>query len=720
MRGSQRRSLRRNRGVLVAAVTALVLGLAGYGAASARTPAASTPPPYPCAPNGPAGGQTIYGTFGDAGLIGWAGNSQGVVECLGGSFYVIASGAPNSGSTAPVTGTTYGFGIYDDSRTTWRMADGYLPALITGFRRGGADISITNFGDEVMIGGHNYVNVYSRVRVHNATGKTIHVDPAPSAGFAALTPSSTTVAAHATVDHDYVVPADRFGGTYAYPSAAELKAAGGYAKHYTHMRNYWDGQLSKIAEPRQLPDPSLINAYRSGYVYTQIIRAGSHLKTGINGYDTEFSHDVIGILANLFNQGSFGGAHALLDRARRVTGTQSQYSDGVWTYAWPWAIYLQKTGDLAFVKSHFDTEGPGGTKDPSIKDTAHEIAAQRTGPGGIMAETNDIDANGFWTIDNYEALTGLASYRYLAQKVGDSTEASWALNEYNSLLAATNKTLRATIADNHLNYLPCSMVQPNTDNRCSNPEDANWGAPFLFGRWAWDGYLFGADINGPGSSLIDRTYDYGFGRLSGKLPHNTLGGYPPYFFSTAYNAGYGEWGLASQAHRTQGILGYQFMVGSGQSGPNAWWESQAQPNTGNPWIGTHPAAGNGSAPHAWGIANANLVLLDSLVAERSNGQVVIGRGVPNGWLAPHKTISVNNVPLGQSRRMGLRITSSGRVVHLVLTGSKPTGKVLFQLPGFVRNIASTTAGTVGQAGGTVVLDPSVRSVTVTLRHAVAG
>ena len=35
-------------------------------------------------------------------------------------------------------------------------------------------------------------------------------------------------------------------------------------------------------------------------------------KTGANGYDTEFSHDVIGILANLFTQGYTTGAHALL------------------------------------------------------------------------------------------------------------------------------------------------------------------------------------------------------------------------------------------------------------------------------------------------------------------------------------------------------------------------------------------------------------------------
>ena len=139
----------------------------------------------------------------------------------------------------------------------------------------------------------------------------------------------------------------------------------------------------------------------------------------------------------------------------------------------------------------------------------------------------------------------MATYEWLAKQVGNSAEAQWAAAQYASLLAATNKTLNATISANHLNYLPCSMIEPNTANRCANAEDANWAAPFLFGRWAWDGYLFGAPLSGPGASLIDATYDYGFGRLAGKLPPNTFGGYPTQYYSTAYNAGYGEWGLAS-------------------------------------------------------------------------------------------------------------------------------------------------------------------------------
>jgi hypothetical protein len=710
----------RSRGVLVLATVLSLGGLAfSAGAASAAPAASVTAPPYSCAPNGPAGSQTVYGTFGDASVIGWAGNSQGVVACLGGSFWVDTSGpdgGPGSASTAAVTGTTYGYGIYDDSSTTWTNAVGYLPALVTGFHRDGAAISITNFGDDVTIGGHAYVVIYSRVQVTNPTGQTISVDPQPSAGLVPLNSAPVAVPPHSAVDHDYAVTSDRFGGSYAWPSAGALAAAGGYDQHFAHMRAYWNSELAGITQIQTLPDQSLVNAYKTGFIYTQIIRSGDELKTGANGYDKEFSHDVIGILANLFTQGYTSGAHGLLDRARYVIGSQTQYDDGVWTYPWVWAIYLLKTGDLSFVKANFGTEGPTGASEPSIEDTAHLIAADRTGPGGIMEETNDIDANGYWTIDNYEALMGLWAYHWLAQQVGNSSEASWAASQYSSLLAATNKTLNATISANHLSYLPCSMIEPNTDNRCVNAEDANWAAPFLFGRWAWDGYLFGAPLSGPGVSLIDATYSYGFARLAGKLPANTFGGYPTQYYSTAYNAGYGEWGLASSDYRSQGIQSYEFMIANGQSGPYSWWESQQFPNPGSPWTGTHPEAGNGSSPHAWGMANANMVLLDSLAAQRADGSLVVGRGVPSSWMSAGKLISLANFSTVAGRHLGLAIRSSGSSVTLTLSGQAPAGPVLFQLPAFVGNIAHASAGTVDEKTGTVTLATTVRTVTVQLTH----
>jgi hypothetical protein len=656
---------------------------------------------------------TYTGADGSASEIGWEGNQQGVVTCLGGVFYIQDELYENLGIGS---GTNYGFGIYDGGPTTWTDADGYLPAQITSFSRDGARVSITEFADRVVLGGAAFVAVYSRVAVMNPTDHVIEANPEPSSGLVALDATPDTVAPHATVDHDYVIAADRFGGTYPWPSSDALAGSGTFDEHFAHMANFWNGQIAGITGI-SVPDQSLDDAYRSGFVYTQIARSGDQLFDGVNGYEAEYNHDVIGILSNLFDQGYFADAHALLLEARNAMEAPGQgfYDDGVWTYSVPWALYLMKTGDLAFVKENFDSEGPLGVTQPSIEDTAHAIAAGRTSPTGIMKATDDIDTQGLWTTDDYSALIGLAAYRYLAEQVGDASEATWATQQYDSLLAATTQTLDATIARYHLDYVPCSIVQPNTANRCKNPEDANWMSPL--GAWAWDGALFSAIVNGPGVTMIDATYDYGFARLKGKLPPNTFGGFPGDYYSTGYNAGYGIAGLASKYHRDQGILSYEFMIANSQSGPYSWWESSSAPSTHTPWLGQHPATGQGSSPHAWGMSQANGVLLASLVAQRADGALVVGRGVPAPWLRGDPPISVTNFPTTDGRRLNLRISSSGVSVTLTLSGQPPSGPVLFQLPSFIDNIATTSAGRVDQGTGTVTLSPDTKGVTVRLRAA---
>ena len=133
--------------------------------------------------------------------------------------------------------------------------------------------------------------------------------------------------------------------------------------------------------------------------------------------------------------------------------------------------------------------------------------------------------------------------------------------------------------------------------------------------------------------MIDATYAYGFGRLRGILPPGTTGGFPDDYYSSAYNAAMGAAGLASTGHRDQGILGYEFMIANSQSGPLSWWESSSAPDPSSPWVGRHPATGQGSSPHAWGMAGANKVLLDSLVAQRAGRQPRRRPGRPAGLAA---------------------------------------------------------------------------------------
>ncbi len=62
------------------------------------------------------------GAGGTASAIGWEGNYEGVVTCLGGTFFVQDG-----------INRDYGFGIYSGTPTTWTDAEGYLPAQITTF-----------------------------------------------------------------------------------------------------------------------------------------------------------------------------------------------------------------------------------------------------------------------------------------------------------------------------------------------------------------------------------------------------------------------------------------------------------------------------------------------------------------------------------------------------------------------------------------------------------
>lgn len=697
---------------LLTALSLSALGLAPSGVAATSAAAAGSPTlgevaagptsKYDCHFNGTTDAWT--GAYASASAIGWEGNGQGVVTCLGGVFLV-----------QDIRYQNYGFGIYHGERMTWQDADGYLPAQITTFHRTGAAVSITEFADRVVIGGNAFVAVYSRVAVTNPTDHVLTADPEPSPGLVPLNRAPDAVKPNSSVNHDYVVAADRFGHNYPWPTTKALADAGGFDQHFAHMQAFWERQLAGITQIN-VPDKALDNAYRSGFIYTQIARSGDHLNTGINGYEMEFNHDVIGILSNLLSQGYLTDALTLLIQARDavVTLTPGQaYQDGTWLYPVPWAVFLEKTGNMAAVKQNFATDGPLGADQPSIEATAHDIAADRTGPTGIMMATNDIDTVGYWTTDDYSALIGLAAYRYLATRVGDASEASWATQQYDSLLAATNKTLEDTISRYHLDYLPCSILEPNTADRCDNPEDANWTSPL--GSWAWTASLFGAEVSGPGATMIDATYDYGFERLKGRLPANTFGGFPDDWYSSGYNAVDGTEGLASRYHRDQGILSYEFMIENSQSGPYSWWESSSAPSTDTPWVGRHPAAGQGSSPHAWGMAGANSVLLASLVAERVDGTLIVGRGVPSSWLRGRTLISVANFPTTDGRRIGVTISPNSRSVTLSIRGRAPR-EVLFELPSFVDNVASTSSGHFDEGTGTVTLAPRATSVTVQLRH----
>ncbi len=84
-------------------------------------------------------------------------------------------------------------------------------------------------------------------------------------------------------------------------------------------------------------------------------------------------------------------------------------------------------------------------------------------------------------------------------------------------------------------------------------------------------------------------------------------------------------------------------------------------------------------------------------------------------MTPGKTISVTNFATTNGNRVGISISTNDRSVTLTLHGSR--GPVLFEVPVFVDNIATASAGTVVETTGTVGLSAEEPTVTVQLRHA---
>ncbi|MET7279900.1 sugar-binding protein [Kribbella sp. NPDC005582] len=628
--------------------------------------------------------------------FGWEGDLNAPIAFIDGSYKLRSRG------NLMVT-----FGVPDiPGKIKWTNAEGYLPAFVSEYAKDGLAVKVENFADLVVVGGNRFEVAYSRMTVTNTTTTEARL-PRVSTALTPLNAAATTVGAGQTVVRDYAIAADRFGATYEWPTAVQLQQLGGFDKHYAHMRKYWNTRLAAIADITDLPDKRLINAYKAGYIYTLIIRddinGAKELHVGENGYDEMFDHDTIGIVSTLLTIGDFTYARDYLS----TLPAQLQYDDAKWKYSWPYAVYLQRTGDKDFIRSRFET----------IKKNTHTVETDRIDGGkGIIKQTYAIDSLGYWTIDNWSALTGLTTYRYLATALGETAEAAWAKAEYDDLLRVATARIEQTMREHNLDYLPISMVEPNETGPRSDPRDANWASMFLFGRWAWDGYLFGAEQTGTMLDKIDDTYTHGFDRR--KDISDTIynfGGYPHGYFSSAYNAGYGSAALRGEQYRDLGIKAYQFMIDKAMSGPFGWWEGVDYPSADSPWDIDHARGGGGSNQHMWGQSTATKVLFDSLIAEKSDGTIIIGRGVPTEWIRDHQKIGLTRYPARNGTRVGYQLTTVGKRVTIRFSG--PATTYSLELPVLRNNVAavSVRGAAVDQGAGTIKLPRGTSMVTITLK-----
>ena len=773
-----------------AALVGLALPAAAQPMAAAPAGGSSAPPvPMPTLPKNICGNASLptdYGTnfptpndplgFGYANqtVIGWEGNYYAPFEYLSGSYF--ARGVPDTyqpgGAGQSYCGAMYSFGVYSyglaagqapaAGSVQWNEADGYLPAMTTSFTRNDVAISITDFANEQSIGGTPTVLVYTRVKVTNSSAAAVDVPSGQSGpNLVALNDEPDTVQPGRTVEHDFVAAVDDFSTSTPLPGVTALTPAKGnpgalsYNAAYRHMASYWNGRLS-VTPQLSLPNVSLANtnslkhpgtaidnAYKAAFIYTRIVQVGEAPFSGANNYAYLLNHDLPGILANRFEEGDFTDAQSLLLNGRISESSSfnelgaNWYWDGPWRTPVAWAAYLEGTNDTAFVAQYFHDDANGPSQwGPSLYTLMHtDYLAQLSATTGYLKRSDDNDSEGTWLFDDETALAGLAAYKYIATRIGNTAEAQWADGAYTSLLNAVNAGLSASESANDFDFLPCEVSVPVTGDRCNSPGDANWAGSNLWGQNVWDVLLQGGTLNGilGDPSQTDNLYETGFARLAGTgVPYPSFGAYTGY--SVALNTAYSQGALYGNDYRDLPITSYAWQIATTTGGPNAWWEANGSPpDPTNPWAGSHAAPEFGAIPYAWPMAGQTQTLLQSLVApglESSTGKdgsyhyqtvLYVGRGVPDAWITPGQTVAVGNLTNsynennGRRDTYGVRISTTSqrgdRVVRVSLSGDLPGNDIQVQLPAFAdEGVRAVSGGSYNAATHTVTMRGRTTSI----------
>jgi hypothetical protein len=713
--------------------------------------------PVPSDPNGQG--------FANDSVIGWDGNMWPVFEYLSGSFFARGVTTTYAANGTTYCGAMYTFSAYDfggapgAQSVRWTEASGYLPAMTTTRTSGSVGISITDFADKVTIGGQPFLLVYVRVAVTNNGTAAVTVPPGGSGpNLIQLTSSSlSTVQPGQTNDNDFVVAVDNFGTGVALPAGPTLTSnAPSYDTAYSQMTSYWNSRLAQTASfalpnltlPNTAnlasPGTALSNAFKAGTIYDLMMQVGKNEFSAANNYAWLLNHDVPGELQAKFDSGDLTDAQNLLLTARISESPSfnevgaNWYYDGVWKTLGTWADYLRLTGDAAFVTQYFHDDASGSSPwGPSLYTMMHTIYTSQLAPDGALVSNFDNDSQGRWLFSDFSALEALAAYKYIATGTGQTAEAQWADAAYTKLLNAVNTLVGNTESANGFSFLPCTVDQPDSANRCGTYNDANWASPGWVGQDQWSTMLMGGTLTGTvgDPAQIDSMYQMGFARLaSHSLPYPTFGAFTGY--STAYNTSYSNDGLYSNNYRDLPITSYAWQIQTTTGGPNAWWEANGSgPNPANPWIGNHAPPEFGACPYGFPISGQQLGLLQSIVATGLTASgtgpytytqpLYIGRGIPDTWIAAGQTIAVANLTSAFTVSSGARTTygvsiavsqpASTRVVTVTLTGTPPSGPVLIQLPVFLTTgVTAVTNGSYNAATHTVTATTGANQVTVTL------
>ena len=657
--------------------------------------------------------------------------------------------------------------------TKWYQADGYMNSPVSEWAAGdtGISVKIQHVVNEVTFqrnGQDTQGSVtFSQVTLRNATDSpqtaVLNVSAlsdleVPLNATPAKESRDTSKYFYPQSDDDYAlylaeIPAqgevsfDFAATVWNNPSPSVMKTLGSFDENYAAVKAHYDAILDDMALPVSLPDEEMTNSYinsmivmwetmvkatwnkddeMKGQADYQIRGSAATQAKALNGsgymhgYDTYFPHDVPNMVEQFIRDGRLELAMRIMDSPNYQTlylpenhgGNLDAVPKFIIPYATLWQVMDSEQRDAYFTDEVKN----------KIKTVAKEITTYITEDGIIQkSESLDNMPYDYLVVDNFTALHGFAAYRYLCEAWGWTDEAAWTDEQMTSLNNGLNAALDDFMQRNDTEWYMCAM---NDDSgfwtRHQNGSviyDGNWiSSTLMMSTFPWDAVLRGYDLGGTWADYLDATMDNAVALKNqrGDIPEGSWGAWWGHEYGSVYNVGQSVPLLYSDKYRTSVVESYEWLLDN-QTAPFQWAESFDRGLTAGDW--TTAAIDY----ETWGLGFLRQGLLEATASVKTDGTVIIGRGIPNEWLLSSTPIEWQNIAINDGRKFDtLKLYApDAKTVRLELAGNDAVGDIVLDLPAFKDNIASVSAGSFDNESGRVTVPGNTKELTVTLKNNIA-
>jgi len=601
----------------------------------------------------------------------------------------------------------------DNRRETirWSLAEDYLPAPTSVWKKDNIEVKIQHFGRRLLNDKADVI--YTRVKLKNLDKKShklkllLNGNNVSDRAFAVgnfkvqkenehIIYTEYEIEVGETITYDFVFPANGVA------RIEEILKEGGYDWNYHLMKNEIDEKMSGLTMPVSLPDERFVNLWKSSmpYMWNATVKTPTDLQQRADGgnvvgfpqYDHTFNHDIPNMVIQYILEGNWELAREIMNgdsffKLSKGVPVGDKKNDSGPKFLTSMAQYLQMTGDREYFTEELLS---------IIKKCAHAVNAMRdgqmdeslkgVGAYGLIQKGGTLDNhNNFLLVDNFAALHGFQAYRYICEQFEMHKEKAWVEKTIESLNNCLNDVLDLSMKEMGVDWYFAYFAFDINELSVKGP--GNWlGTSLMMSSFPWNAYLKGFNLGGTWKDHFDKSVEKWMSKSKELgLPEGAFGAWWAFPAGSVYNPGMGMQLLFSEKYRTQVVKSIEWLFDV-QSVPYNWGESFRMFKEGD-W--SRPAIGF----ETWGLGFIRQAMLQLCISVKTDGTIILGRGIPNEWLDSGKVISWRNVRINNNKKIDFSIKKTDKKINIYLKGDKTEGNILVDIPMCVNNIASVKSNT---------------------------